>query len=231
MATSGTYTWDPTVATVFDAAFQRAGIAPESVQHQHIVSAKRNLNILQTELATNQADAPYRIDEETGTLVIGTSAVTLASGTIDVIDLVLRDAGGTNDISVQRTNRDDYLRIPDKTTTGRPTQWYIDHSTLNAPYIQLWPVPDAAYEITYDRLRWMQDITAMGETFDARKTWIPTIIAGLAMYIALDFNIERFELLERLYHQSFKATKIEASGRGTVIVSARGFGAQRRRRR
>lgn len=231
MTTSGTYTFDLTVAEVFDESFERAGIAPESITHNHIISAKRSLNLLLIDLANVSPDAQYRVDRETTTISSGSSSLSLASGTIDVIDVVVQATGDTVEIPVVRTNRDDYLRLPNKTQTAtRPTQWYISHETLNAPAMVFWPVPDNTVTVKYDRLRWAQDVTAMSETLDARRNWLPVIIAGLAFSLAEKHNLERAPILGQRYMEALNKARLEMSGRGTVIMVGRGFGRSRRRR-
>ena len=236
MVSSGTYTWDLTVGALMEEAFEMAGIDPEAITHRHITSAMRSLNLLQTELATETPDAQFRVDQETGSLVVGSVAsdarLSLAVGTIDVIDIVVKGANDSAEIPILRTNRDDYLRLPDKDTTAlRPTQWYVDHSATNSPYIQFWPVPSQIVTVTYDRLRWMQDVDTLSDTFDARRNWLPVMTAGLAQKIAVKFNGERLQYLTGEYQRLKQLAKLEASGRGTVIISTRGFGVTRRRRR
>ena len=58
--------------------------------------------------------------------------------TIDALSMVVRR--GDTDYSVPRVSRDDYLTIPNKATTGRVDQFFLNR--LITPELKLWPVPN-----------------------------------------------------------------------------------------
>ena len=65
----------------------------------------------------------------------------LNADVIDILSLVVRRDG--TDYSLERISRDAYLNIPTKTTTGRPTQFFLDRQIT--PNLKLWPLPDNSY--------------------------------------------------------------------------------------
>lgn len=232
MTTSGTYAFDMTVAAIIDEAAERAGIDPASLTHRHLKSAMQSLNLLQLEISNEDGDRVYAIDEETASITSGTSTVALSAGSIDVLDeqVVIYESGGA-EVPMSRIPRDDYLMIPDKTQTGTPSQFWIDHSTINTPTMVLWPVSDGSYTIKYNRMRFMQDVDTLSDTVDARRIWLDAICAGLAYRLADKYAPDRADRLEAKFEKAKHKAKIEGRGRGPVMIYARGFGHAGRRRR
>ena len=63
--------------------------------------------------------------------------------TIDILSAVVTRDG--TDYGIGRLSRDEYLNIPKKTQSGRPSQFYLDR--LITPVLKLWPVPDGDTDI------------------------------------------------------------------------------------
>jgi len=81
-----------------------------------------------------------------------TAAVDFADvqSTIDILSTVVRR--NNTDYSVPRVSRDDYLTIPNKTTTGRVDQFFLNR--LITPELKVWPVPDNNTDIIiFNRLK------------------------------------------------------------------------------
>ena len=192
------------------------------------------MNYLTLEIATENGDRVYAIDQETQavTSTASTSVFALASGSIDVLDerVIITLSGETSSTPLSRISREDYLMIPDKTTTGTPSQFYIDHSVLNTPTMYLWPVADAAATITYDRMRFIQDAVALSDTADVRRIWLDTLAWGLALRLAQKFNVERIDTCEKAYSKALAIAKMESRARSAIVIEARGFGRSRHRR-
>jgi len=233
-STSELYTWNLTIAGIFDEAFERAGVDPASIAFRHINSAMTSLNLLQLEIATREGDRVYAIDQETdtSTIITGTTSITLASGTIDVLDerVVIYDTTGI-EIPMLRISREDYLFIPQKTQQGRPSQFYIDHSTLDAPKMYIWPAADGAYSLKYDRMRFMHDSDTMSENVDIRRIWLDTICAGLAARMAEKYNPPRYDHCRARYEEALQYAKNESRARGDIMIYGVGVGRAGRRRR
>ena len=101
---------------------------------------------------------------------------------IDILSAVVRRSD--QDISIQRLSRDDYLSIPNKTTTGRPLQFYVDRQIT--PIIKIWPAPEnSTDQIIYDRLVRIDDADTSVNTVQVPFRFYPCLAAGLAYYIAL----------------------------------------------
>jgi hypothetical protein len=107
------------------------------------------------------------------------------------------------DISINRIGRDAYLRIPDKTTTGRVIQYYVDR--LITPVYRIWPSPEnSTDQIIYDRIVRIDDADASVNTVEVPWRFYPCLSAGLAYYLAIKKAPERVQLLKSIYEEEFQ---------------------------
>jgi hypothetical protein len=115
------------------------------------------------------------------------------------------NADGTRtDFEMERISRDDYLRIPDKETSGRPSQYFVDKQIT--PVIFLYPTPDSADTFRYKERKALEDITAATESVDIPNRFLPCAISGLAYYLSLkrpQIEMQRRQELKMLYEEEF----------------------------
>ena len=81
----------------------------------------------------------------------------------------------------------DYAAISNKTTSARPTQYYLQR--LSTPVLKIYPAPDTNYTITYYRMRKIEDITAstvsgVEQNIDVPFRAFECMCAGLAYYLS-----------------------------------------------
>ena len=198
MATSGSVTFRPNVEEVISEAFERCGIDPQTRTGHHAKSARRSLNLLFSEFA-NRGINYWTITQNTLTLSNGTGNYTLPAGTIDILDAVIRE----DDIDqiVNRITLQEFNQIPNKTDTGKPSQYMLDRQYT--PVIYFWNVPDKTYTLNYWVMNQIEDITASNEDTDVPYRWTDTICAGLASKLAIKYQPEKFQLLNEMYERSF----------------------------
>lgn len=88
-----------------------------------------------------------------------------------------------------RMTRDEYDTLPDKTSTGLPTQFYYDRQRESA-LLYIWPVLSSAsgetLEITYTRE--IEDVV-LTEAADVPGEWYDAVVYGLASRLIDDFGI------------------------------------------
>lgn len=192
-----------------------------------------SLNLMFTQWVVQDGDALYRNATTTNTLGVGVNSFALPTGAWDIIsdDMMLAYASDPQEIEVARMSREDYLRLPNKTQSGRPTQFYVDRQTINLPTVYVWPVPDASCIFRYDYMRVMQIISQLSDTFDVERLWLDAVAAGLALRIAKKHNVQRVPLLTGDAAESYTLARRAGSGNSQVTLSFRGFGASGRTRR
>ena len=98
-----------------------------------------------------------------------------------------------------------YAAIPNKLTTGRPIQVWIERLTTQ-PRINVWPVPsDGSYTFVYWRMRRVEDAGNGVETADMSFRFLPALVAGLAYHISVKVPelADRIQLLKGMYEEQY----------------------------
>jgi|TARA_R110000803_G_scaffold67511_1_gene129243 hypothetical protein len=215
MATSGTKTFQLTIADTIEEAYELAGL--ELRTGYDAETARRSLNIMFADWA-NRGVNLWTIEQVTTNLTAGTSSYTLNSFDIDIVSAVIRQINGstTTDIQLTRIGRSEYLNIPDKASTGRPTQYFLDRQTT--PVVKVWPTPDSAatYRLVANTIQRIDDVTASAQEPEIPSRFMPCMASGLAYYIALKKNPERVPLLKQQYEQDFQLAADEDRGRASL---------------
>jgi hypothetical protein len=114
-------------------------------------------------------------------------------------------------------SRDDYLSMPNKTTTGRPVQFYVDRQIT--PVIKIWPAPENnTDQIIYDRLVRIDDADTSVNTMQIPFRFYPCLAAGLAYYISLKRAPDRVQILKALYEEEFDRAASEDRDRASLSI-------------
>jgi len=211
MATSGTATFDLDLTELVEEAFERAG--SEMRSGYDLRTARRSLNLMFTDWA-NRGINMWTIEQGTIPMVAGTGTYNLPSDTVDLIEHVIRTGSGTNqaDLSVSRISVSTYASIPNKLTTGRPIQVYIDRVSPT-PTVNMWPVPDTAqaYTLVYWRLRRIQDAGGGVNTMDVPFRFLNCMVAGLAYMLSMKVpgGMDRVGLLKQQYDEAWELAATE----------------------
>lgn len=212
MTTSGTYVWNIDIADLIEEAYERAGL--EARTGYDFRTARRSLNILSAEWS-NRGLNLWTVQENTLVLTPGTKTYSLPANTIDVIETMIRvtSSGSALDYTVSRIGVGDYASLPNKNTTGRPLQIYVNRQI--DPEFTLWPVPDLPYTLLYWTMRRIQDSTTATDNMDIPVRFVPAIAAGLAYQIALKRPevMNRLPTLKQEYLEQFQLAADEDRGR------------------
>ena len=135
--------------------------------------------------------------------------------TIDILSGVIRR--DDSDISITRVSRDEYLAIATKSTTGRPSQFYVNRQIT--PVVTVWPVPEnSTDQFIYDRLVRIDDADASVNTMEIPFRFYPCLAAGLAYYISLKRAPERIQVLKALYEEEFLRAAEEDRDKANITL-------------
>ena len=215
MATSGTKTFQLTIADTIEEAYELAGL--ELRTGYDAETARRSLNIMFADWS-NRGVNLWTIEQVTTNLTSGTNSYTLNSYDIDIVSAVIRQIDGstTTDLQLTRIGRTEYLNIPDKSSTGRPNQLFLDRQTT--PVIKLWPTPDSTYtyRLVANTIQRMDDASASAQDPEIPSRFMPCLASGLAYYIALKRNPEKAAILKTQYEQDFKLASDEDRNRTSL---------------
>ena len=215
MALSGTSDFELDVADYIEEAFERCGL--EVRTGYDLKTAKRSLNLMLAEWA-NRGLNQWTIKQRSQAVVQGTGDYAVNADVIDILSVIVRRDG--NDFSLDRYSREEFLTIPNKTTQGRPSQFFLDRQ--NTPNLKLWPVPENSTDvILYDALTRMQDADTFVNTVDMPFRFYPCLAAGLAYYIAIKRAPQRVQLLKAVYEEEFERAMTEDRDRASFNVVPR----------
>jgi len=217
MAVSGSTDFELDVAEYIEEAFERCGLEPKT--GYDLKSARRSLNLMLADWA-NRGLNRWTIEQSTVSLVQGTASYSLGADTIDILSAVIRtNAGASNqqDIIISRVSRQEFLNIPSKLTQARPTEFYVDR-TIN-PTVEVWPTPDQAYTLVYDRLVRMDDADTAQNTLEMPFRFYPCLAAGLAYYISLKRAPDRTQMLKAIYEEEFERAASEDRDRANLKLT------------
>ena len=195
MTVSGSKNFELDVTEYIEEAFERCG--REVRTGYDIKTAKRSMNLLFADWANRGLNA-WTIEQTTQALTQGTSNYSLGADTIDILSAVIRRSDV--DYSIERLSRDDYLAVPNKTTQGRPSQFFLDR--LITPVLKIWPVPENSTDVVvFDRLVRIDDADTAQNTVEVPFRFYPCLAAGLAYYIAIKKAPDRVQLLKAVYEE------------------------------
>jgi hypothetical protein len=207
MATSGSRDFNLDVGEIIEEAFERCGLEVRTGYDAR--TARRSLNLMFAEWA-NRGINMWTVEQGTITLTQGQAQETLLPDVVDVLEIVLRR--DNTDYEVERISRGDYVTLPNKTTQGRPSQFWFDRQI--SPVINLWAVPEnSTDQIIYYYVQRIEDADTLVNTTDMPFRFYPCMVAGLAYYIAMKRSPDRLQLLKSVYEEEFQRAADEDEDR------------------
>ena len=213
MTTSSSTDFELAVDDYIEEAYERCGL--EIRTGYDLKTAKRSLNIMLAEWA-NRGLNQWTIEQRTQALTADDVDYSLGTDVIDILSVVVRRSG--TDFNMSRISRDTYLSIPTKTTTGRPTQYFLDRQIT--PNLKIWPAPENSTDVIhYDALTRIQDADTMQNTLEIPFRFYPCLAAGLAYYIALKRAPDRIQLLKTSYEEEFDRAMAEDRDRSSFTIT------------
>jgi len=220
MATSGTTSFDLSIDDIVEEAYERCGIQTNS--GYDLRKARTSLNILFSEWG-NRGIHLWKTELQTQALTAGTATYTTPSSTNDVLEAYISTASAsgasTTDQTLSKIDRSTYAALPNKGSTGTPSQYYVDRQ--KTPTITLYLTPDATTYtyLKYYILKRIEDAGAYVNNADLPFRFIPCMISGLAFYLSMKYAPARTEALKLYYEDELKRALDEDGQRTSVFIS------------
>ena len=222
--TSGTVIFDKnfSIDEIIEESYERIGL--QGVSGYQLKTARRSLNILFQEwgnrglhywqIANNDitlvADqAVYTMFRSTGD---GTSDATAVYGVDDILEAVYRNSSNV-DTPLTKINRSTYQALSNKTSTGTPTQYYVQRF-IDKVTITLYLTPgssEAGKFINYYYVKRIQDVGDYTNATDVPYRFVPCMCSGLAFYLAQKYAPERVQAM-KLYYEDKVQRSLEEDG-------------------
>ena len=207
MATSGSTNFDIDVAEIIEEAYERCGL--EVRTGYDAKTARRSLNLMFADWA-NRGLNLWTVKQGTQALTQGTATYTLTADVTDILEVVLRRSGV--DYELTRMSRGEYLNLPNKSTQGRPSQFFYNRQVT--PEITLWATPENSTDsLVYYYVKRIEDADTLAHTTDAPFRFLPCMVSGLAYYLAVKSAPDRVQLLKAIYEEEFQRAADEDEDR------------------
>ena len=189
MATSGTYTFNPSLGELVIYSYQNIGVRPTAILQEHMDSARMATNMMLARWA-NQGVNLWCVDVVTTPLVQGTSTYSVNSNTVMILDAYISTVSGgvSTDRIILPISRTEYASYPNKAQQGFPTVYWFNR--LISPTVTIWPVPDGSQtNLKYYRVRQLQDSNLQNaEQVEIPYLWLEAFADGLAYRLARIWN-------------------------------------------
>ena len=181
MATSGTFNFALEIDDVIEEAIEMVG-GEQTLGHEP-ASARRSLNLMLKDWQ-NRGILLWSTEASAITVTASVSSYALSGSTIDALQVIVnRD---NTDLPLTRISYEEYLQIPQKSQTGRATQYSIKRDRDN-PTLFIWPIPENSTDVLkVEKIRELEDINkSAGQNADVPKRFLPCLSAGLAFYMSI----------------------------------------------
>ena len=181
MAVSGTYNFNLDIDEVIQEATEMIG-GEDTLGHEP-ASARRSINLMLKDWQ-NRGILLWTTSTTLVTVAVSTTAYDLSSNVINALEVVIsRD---NTDIKLTRITPEEYLIIPAKTQTGKPSQYSIRRGRDN-PVMSLWPIPENSTDvIKIETVTELQDVNKSAiQNADLPKRFLPPLTCGLSYYMAM----------------------------------------------
>lgn len=192
MATTNTYT----VSEICTDALRKIGVVAvdETATAEQIETARKALGRMLKHWQ-NFGFNLWTVASQTVTLT------TAGSYTLDPVRPVqiesVRFNNGTIETPMERITREEYDSIPNKTTTGQPTQWYYDKQR-EAAKLYIWPVMSSVasetLEITYHR---EVNDAVLTDPVDVPSEMYDAVVYNLGSMLTDDFAVAAPQVVQR----------------------------------
>jgi hypothetical protein len=198
MASSGTYTYSLSNGEAVLAAFDRIQLRYPGIQQHHMLTARREINLLFSEWSNRQVNL-FKVQLNTLTPVQGTTTYTLPANVVMILDAyrsVNYGASNQTDIYMTPISRTEYASYAAKATQGPPIVFWFDR--LITPTVTFYPTPDGGgpYTFAYYAVLQQQDANLQGgETPDLPYRWLDALVAGLTKRLGAAYPPQGVDML------------------------------------
>lgn len=205
MATSGTYTYNPSLGELTLYAYNLIGVRNTALLQEHLESARMAANLMLARWS-NQGVNLWAVDLQTIPLVQGTSTYSVPANTVMMLDVYISTVSGNQTIDrlILPVSRTEYASYPNKAQQGFPTTYWFDR--LLSPTVTIWPVPDGSQtSLKYYRVRRLQDAAISNATdVEIPYLWMEAFAYGLALRLAQTWNPQMIAILKPMADESYQ---------------------------
>jgi len=231
MATSNTYTFNPSLGELVLYAYNLIGIRNTAVLQEHMEAARMASNMLCSRWS-NMGVNLWAVDLVTTPLVTDQATYAVDANTVMILDAYVQndDSGANIDRIILPVSRTEYASYPNKEQQGFPTVYWFDRlisssrSTGSAgPSVTLWPVPNTdngPQSLKYYRVRQIQDSgLSNGQTVEIPYLWLEAFAYGLAMRLAQIWNPAAVAMIKPMADEAYQIAASQNIEQAATYIS------------
>ena len=216
MATSGTYNFSMDIDEVIEEAMEMIG--GEATLGNEPRSARRSINLLLQDWQ-NRGIQLWTVGTTTVTVTTSVTSYVLSDENIDVLEAVVnRD---DIDLQLERISMEEYLKVPRKGQTGRPTQFAVRRER-DQSRVYLWPIPENSTDaIKFETVKYFQDVSKSSQTADISRRFYPCLTAGTAYFMSMKrpgVDAGRIQMIKGEYEERLLRAQEEDRERASMFV-------------
>ena len=217
MATSGTFNFNLDIDEVIQEATEMIG-GEQTLGHTP-ASARRSINLMLKDWQ-NRGILLWSTYTTLVTVITSTTTYALSDSTLDALEVVLRRDG--TDVQLERISFEEYQLVPNKTQTGRSTQFTVKRNRDN-PTIFLWPIPENSTDIlSIEGIRELEDVNkSADQNADMPKRFLPPLTCGLSYYLSMKtpgIEMDRIGMLKSNYEALIQTALEEDRERANLFL-------------
>ena len=222
MATSGTYNFNLDIDEVIQEATEMIG-GEQTLGHEP-ASARRSINLMLSDWQ-NRGVLLWCTFTTVVTVVDNVATVSLADSVTDALQVTYSTSVSGTDIALERISFEEYHNIPNKSQSGRPTQYTVKRN-LNNPTIHLYPTPDSSTGVlNIEAIRQVQDVNkSFNQNADAPVRFLPALTCGLSYYLSMKrpgIPMDRIQMLKANYDEKLAFAMEEDRERASMFIRPR----------
>jgi len=217
---SGTYDFNLEIGDVIQEATEMIG--GEVTLGEEPRSARRSINLILSDWQ-NRGICLWTTNTTIVSVAASTTAVSLGSHVSDVMQVVVnRD---NTDLNLTRISYEEWLKLPNKGQTGRPSQYAIKRLANNVE-LYMWALSDNNNDkLKIEKIDYMQDVDKSAiQTAEMPRRFLPPLTVGLAYYMSLKrpgISETRAKFLKQEYEERLSFAMTEDKERASLYVTPR----------
>jgi len=216
MATSGTYNFSMDIDEVIEEAMEMIG--GEATLGNEPRSARRSINLLLQDWQ-NRGIQLWTVGTTTVTVTTSVTSYVLSDENIDVLEAVVNR--NDTDVQLERISMEEYLKVPRKGQTGRPTQFAVRRER-DQSRVYLWPIPENNTDaIKFETVKYFQDVSKSSQTADISRRFYPCLTAGTAYFMSMKrpgVDAGRIQMIKGEYEERLLRAQEEDRERASMFV-------------
>ena len=142
----------------------------------------------------------------------------------DILEASFRNENDV-DTPLSKINRSQYQAFSNKTSTGQPSQYYVQRF-IDHVMVTLYPTPDstaAASDVALYYVKRVQDVGVPQNVADVPYRFVPCMVSGLAYYLSQKVKPEMVQQMKMLYEDELQRALVEDGSSSSTFITPQAY--------